>query len=120
MVGSRHGAGAHLAGGSGRSCKRGTKDEIVVMGSILDRMTDVMGNQNLLYQVPVVDEVTVTCHHVITAIQADDLDYYSMEEKAEIINYIITNTAAATTYKLLDEELCQAQLQKSALLAASG
>ena len=43
--------------------------------------------------------------HIITAIQADDLGYYSMEEKAEIINYIITNTATAATYKFLDEEL---------------
>ena len=118
-VGSRHGAGAHLAGGSGRSHKGGTKDNIVAMGSILDCMTDMMENQNLLYQVPVVDEVTVTHHHVKTAIQADNLDYYSMEEKAEIINYIITNTTAAT-YKLLDEELHRAWLHKSALSAASG
>ena len=90
------------------------------MGSILDRMTDVMENQNLLYKVPVVDEVAVSRRRVITAIQADDSGYYSMEEKAEIINYIVTNTAAAATYELLDEELRRAWLRKSALWAASG
>ena len=90
------------------------------MGSILDRMTDVMENQNLLYKVPVVDEVAVSCHRIITAIQADDSGYYSMEEKAEIINYIVTNTAAAATYELLDKELRRAWLCKSALSAASG
>ena len=105
-VGSRHGAGAHSAGESGRSRKGGTKDKIIAMGSILDHMTDVMENQNLLYQVPVVGEVAVTCRCIITAIQADNSDYYSMEEKAEIIDYIITNTATATTYEHLDEELC--------------
>ena len=42
------------------------------MGSILDHMTDVMENQNLLYKVPVVDEVAVSRRHIITAIQADD------------------------------------------------
>ena len=73
-------------------------------------MTDVMENQNLLYQVPVVNEVTVTHCHIITAIQANNSGYYSMKEKAEIINYIITNTTAAATYKLLDEELHQAWL----------
>ena len=56
-VGSGHGAGAHLTGRSGRSCKGGTKEEITVMGSILDHMTDMMENQNLLYKVPVVNEV---------------------------------------------------------------
>ena len=85
------------------------------MGSILDHMTDMMENQNLLYQVPVVDEVTVTHCHVITAIQA-----IILWEKAEIINYIITNTTTAATYELLDEELCPAWLHKSALSAASG
>ena len=56
-VGSGHGTGAHSTGGSGRSHKGGTKEEITVMGSILDRMTDMMENQNLLYKVPVVNEV---------------------------------------------------------------
>ena len=114
-------AGGHSAGGSGRSHKEaGIEEKIIMMGSILDCMTDVMENQYLLYQVPVVDDVTVTHCYVISAIQADDLDYYSMEEKAEIINYIITNTTTATTYELLDKELHQAWLHKSALLAASG
>ena len=94
-----------MTGVSGRSRKGGTKEEIAAMGSILDCMTDVMENQNLLYKVPVVDEVGVSRHRVITAIQAGDLGYYSMEEKAEIINYIVTNTATAATYELLDEEL---------------
>ena len=90
------------------------------MGSILDHMTNVMENQNLLYKVPAVDEVAVSCCCIITAIQANNLGYYSMEEKAEIINYIVTNTAAAATYELLDEELRRAWLRKSALSAASG
>ena len=59
-VGSGHGAGAHLTGGSGRSHKGGTNEEIAAMGSILDCMTDVMENQNLLYKAPVVDEVAVS------------------------------------------------------------
>ena len=40
------------------------------MGSILDRMTDMMENKNLLYKVPAVDEVAVSCHCIIIAIQA--------------------------------------------------
>ena len=92
------------------------------MGSILDRMTDMMENQNLLYKVPVVNEVAVFHHCVITAIQANDSGYYSMEEKEKKLstNYIITNTATAATYELLDKELHQAWLCKSALSAASG
>ena len=90
------------------------------MGSILDHMTDVMENQNLLYKVPVVNEVAVSHCRVITAIQANDSGYYSMEEKAEIINYIVTNTATAATYELLDKELHRAWLHKSTLSAASG
>ena len=57
LVGSGHGAGAHSTGGSRRSRKGGTNEEIAAMGSILDRMTDVMEDQNLLYKVPVVNEV---------------------------------------------------------------
>ena len=120
-VGSRPGAGACSAGGSGRSHNgRGTKEEIIAMGSIQDHMPDVMENQNLLYQVPAVDKVAVAHHHVIIAIQANNLGYYSIEEKVEIINYIITNTTAVATYELLDKELHQAWLCKSALLAPSG
>ena len=78
-------------------------------------MTSAMKTQNLIYKVLIplpIDQVTEACSRVISAIQQDVLGLYSKEEKGQLINYIITNPAAASMYELLsDDELCHAWLQ---------
>ena len=66
-----------------------------------------MGMQNLIFQVPIpppVDQVAQACSHVIAAIQQDTSGMFTTEERGKIINYIITNPAATTTYKQLSDD----------------
>ena len=75
----------------------------------LSHMTDFMENQNLIFQVPVpapINEAALTQTWVIQVIQDDVLGYFSMEEKGKIIHYIINNPSVATSYEVLNDELC--------------
>ena len=59
-----------------------------------------------------VDQVTEAYSCVISAIQQDMLGLYLKEEEGQLINYIITNPAAASMYELLsDDKLHHAWLQ---------
>ena len=68
-----------------------------------------------LWIVPIplfVDRATEAYSWVISAIQQDMLGLYLKEEKGQLINYIITNPAAASMYELLsDDKLHHAWLQ---------
>ena len=73
----------------------------------LDHMTDAMEMQNLIFQVPIpppVDQVAQAHSHAITAIQQDMSGTFTTEERGKIINYIITNPAAATAYEQLTDD----------------
>ena len=81
-------------------------------------MTRVMENQNLTFQVPVpvpVDQVAEAHSHIIKSIQNNTLGTFTLEERGKIISYVISNPAAATTYKqlLFDDELHLAWLHTS-------
>ena len=72
-------------------------------------MTDIIENQNLIFQVPVpspIDEAALTQTWVIQAIQDDVLGYFSMKEKGKIIHHIINNPSATASYEVLNDELC--------------
>ena len=109
------GAGAHSVGGSSKpsQCKgAGSKhaEQLADFNDALSRMTDIMENQNLIFQVPVpppIDEAALTCTCVIQAIQDDTSGYFSMEEKGKIIHYIIKNPSAAASYEVLNDKLHQ-------------
>ena len=51
-----------------------------------------------------VDQVSEACSCVISAIQQDMSGLYLKEEKGQLINYIITNPAAASMYELLSDD----------------
>ena len=73
----------------------------------LDHMMDAMEMQNLIFQVPIpppVDQVAQARSRIIAAIQQDVSGTFTTEERGKIINYIITNPAAATTYKQLADD----------------
>ena len=66
-----------------------------------------MEMQNLIFQVPIpppVDQVTQAHSHIIAAIQQDMSGTFTTEERRKIINYIITNPTAATTYEQLTDD----------------
>ena len=106
------------------SRQRGTSSkvdaQIANFNNALDCMTSVMENQNLISKVPVpapVDQVAKARYHVIKSIQNDTLGSFTLEEMGKIISYVITNPAAATTYKQLlsNNELCLAWLHTTLL-----
>ena len=83
-------------------------EQIADFNDALSRMTDVMENQNLIFQVPVpppIDEVALTRTRVIQAIQDDTSGYFSVEEKGKIIHYLINNPSAVASYEVLNDEL---------------
>ena len=70
-------------------------------------MMDAMEMQNLIFQVPIpppVDQVAQARSRIITAIQQDVSGTFTTEERGKIINYIITNPAATTTYEQLTDD----------------
>ena len=94
--------------------------QIANFNNALDRMTSVMENQNLIFQVPVpapVDQVAKACSRIIKSIQNDTSGSFTLEERGKIISYVITNPAAATTYEQLlsDDELHLAWLRTTLL-----
>ena len=81
-------------------------EQLANFNDALSHMTDVMENQNLIFQVPV---PALTHTWVFQVIQDDASGYFSMEEKGKIIHYIINNPSAAT-YEALNDELHQSWL----------
>ena len=89
----------------GAAAKR--DEQIADFNDTLSRMTDVMENQNLIFQVPVpppIDEVALTRTRVIQAIQDNASGYFSVEEKGKIIHYLINNPSAVASYEVLNDE----------------
>ena len=89
-------------------------EQIADFNDALSHMTDVMENQNLIFQVPVpppIDEVALTRTRVIQAIQDNALGYFSVEEKGKIIHYLINNPSAVASYEVLNDELRRSWLR---------
>ena len=100
-------SGAQAKPSQRKSSRADVNHQIAEFTETLDRMTDAMETQNLIFQVPIpppVDQATQACSRVIAAIQQDVSGTFTTEERGKIINYIITNPAAATTYEQLADD----------------
>ena len=90
-------------------CKDSCADvnnQIAEFTGALDCIRDTM---KTIFQAPVpppVDQIMQAHSHIITAIQQDMLGTFTTEERGGIINYIITNPAATTTYEQLSNDGC--------------
>ena len=78
-----------------------------------------MMNQNLLFKAPVVDptnELNQAHMHIIASIQADQLGYFTIEEKGKVIQHILKSPTTAQAYKVLeDNDILHAWLHQEAL-----
>jgi hypothetical protein len=87
---------------------KGPASQLSDFNVALDRMSDVMENQNLLFQVPLprpADEAAQTRTRVIKAIQDDPSGLFTIQEKGRLINHVINNPSAAASYEVLNDDV---------------